>query len=227
MSPPKIFTRSPIPDQPVPDAVAATGRRARRRAPRAAGRPGVARPRRRPGGRRACLRVLVSPSCTMRYAERSSPGGRATGLPRRRAPRRARRPARRRRAAGGRPAPGCGASSSWSSARAASRRAAGASPRARSGRPARRSAAPPGPRSLGGHPVPHRPDLEDHHADRVGDDVVELAGDPRPLLGHRDAGPPPRAPARPAPRAPRRPRSARSARAARSRPASRSRTAPG
>ena len=31
-------------------------------------------------------------------------------------------------------------------------------------------------------------DLEHDHADRVGDDVVQLAGDPRALLGHRDAG---------------------------------------
>ena len=35
--------------------------------------------------------------------------------------------------------------------------------------------------------VPDRAHLEHHHADRVGDDVVELAGDPRALLGHRDA----------------------------------------
>ena len=31
-------------------------------------------------------------------------------------------------------------------------------------------------------------DLEHHHADRVGDDVVELARDAGTLLGHRDAG---------------------------------------
>ena len=38
------------------------------------------------------------------------------------------------------------------------------------------------------HPVAHSPDLEDHHADRVGDDVVELARHPGPLLGHRHPG---------------------------------------
>ena len=35
--------------------------------------------------------------------------------------------------------------------------------------------------------MPDGADLEHHHADGVGDDVVELARDPRPLLGHRDA----------------------------------------
>ena len=40
----------------------------------------------------------------------------------------------------------------------------------------------------GRHPVPHRPDLEDHHAHRVGDHVVELARHPGPLLGHRHPG---------------------------------------
>jgi hypothetical protein len=39
-----------------------------------------------------------------------------------------------------------------------------------------------------GELVPDGADLEHHHADGVGDDVVELARDPRPLLGHRDAG---------------------------------------
>ena len=38
------------------------------------------------------------------------------------------------------------------------------------------------------HPVAHRPHLQDHHADRVGDDVVELARDPAALLGHRHPG---------------------------------------
>ena len=36
--------------------------------------------------------------------------------------------------------------------------------------------------------VPHGADLEHHHADGVGDDVVQLARDPRPLLGDGDAG---------------------------------------
>ena len=35
--------------------------------------------------------------------------------------------------------------------------------------------------------VPDSADLEHHHADRVGDDVVELAGDPRALLRDGDA----------------------------------------
>ena len=35
--------------------------------------------------------------------------------------------------------------------------------------------------------MPDGADLEHHHADGVGDDVVELAGDPRALLRHRDA----------------------------------------
>ena len=35
--------------------------------------------------------------------------------------------------------------------------------------------------------MPDGADLENHHADGVGDDVVELTGDPRALLRHRDA----------------------------------------
>ena len=38
-----------------------------------------------------------------------------------------------------------------------------------------------------GELVPDRADLEHHHADGVGDDVVELAGDARALLGDGDA----------------------------------------
>ena len=38
-----------------------------------------------------------------------------------------------------------------------------------------------------GELVPDGAHLEHHHADGVGDDVVELAGDPRTLLGHGDA----------------------------------------
>ena len=38
-----------------------------------------------------------------------------------------------------------------------------------------------------GQLVPDGADLEHHHADGVGDDVVELARDPRALLRHRDA----------------------------------------
>ena len=36
--------------------------------------------------------------------------------------------------------------------------------------------------------VPDGADLEHHHADGVGDDVVQLARDPRALLGDGDAG---------------------------------------
>ena len=36
--------------------------------------------------------------------------------------------------------------------------------------------------------MPHRADLQHHDADRVGDDVVQLARDPRALLGDRDPG---------------------------------------
>ena len=36
--------------------------------------------------------------------------------------------------------------------------------------------------------MPDDADLEHHHADGVGDDVVQLARDPRPLLGDGDAG---------------------------------------
>ena len=39
-----------------------------------------------------------------------------------------------------------------------------------------------------GELVPDGADLEHHHADSVGDDVVELARDPRALLGDGDAG---------------------------------------
>jgi hypothetical protein len=39
----------------------------------------------------------------------------------------------------------------------------------------------------GGHGAAGRPGLHHHHAHRVGDDVVQLAGDPAPLGGHRPA----------------------------------------
>ena len=47
-----------------------------------------------------------------------------------------------------------------------------------------------------GQLVPDGADLQHHHADGVGDDVVQLARDPRALLGDRDRAPPPRARAR-------------------------------
>ena len=37
-------------------------------------------------------------------------------------------------------------------------------------------------------PVPHGAGLEHHHADGVGDDIVKLPRDPRPLLGYREPG---------------------------------------
>ncbi len=42
--------------------------------------------------------------------------------------------------------------------------------------------------ATGRQPVPDSSDLENHHADGVGDDVVELAGHPGSLLGHRQPG---------------------------------------
>ena len=71
--------------------------------------------------------------------------------------------------------------------RAASRRGAGASRSAPCGRCARRPRAPPGPRpASSGSPCRTAPDLQHHHAHRVGDDVVQLARDPRALLGDGD-----------------------------------------
>ncbi len=83
----------------------------------------------------------MSPSCTMRYAERSS--DRAAARPARPRPAAVRRsPAARtspRQRLAGRRRPGCGVSSSDVVPAAASRRAVGASPRAPCARPARRS----------------------------------------------------------------------------------------
>ena len=82
--------------------------------------------------------------------------------------------------------PGCGASSSRVAVAAQhAEQPAHLGQRLR-GRPARSSRAPRA--SLGWSAVEHvapRPGLDDHHADVVGDDVVQLARDPRPLLGHR------------------------------------------
>ena len=38
-----------------------------------------------------------------------------------------------------------------------------------------------------GHPVAHSPHLQDHHADGMRDDIMELSRDPSAFLGHRDA----------------------------------------
>jgi hypothetical protein len=46
-----------------------------------------------------------------------------------------------------------------------------------------------GLRGVGGDAAPGRSGLHHHHAHGVGDDVVQLAGDPPPLLGHRPASP--------------------------------------
>ena len=135
------------------------------------------------------MSALVRPSCTIRYAERSSARGSGNGLaldvqlaP---AARRGRPP---RRSASRLSRPGWGASSASSPssshraeqpAHLGERRAAGLLDAAE--------------RLLvlverGGQLVPDRADLQDHDADRVGDDVVELARDPRALLGDGDAG---------------------------------------
>jgi len=72
-------------------------------------------------------------------------------------------------------------------------------PRHRASRPAG-DASPPGRRARlldtlqrfavigqrGRQPVPDGSDLEHHHADGVGHDVVQFARDPGPFLGHRD-----------------------------------------
>ena len=142
----------------------------------------------RPWSRPACLRVLVSASCTMRYADRSTPGGSARGSPvtetetgqpgvadpvhqqlemgrgsaAARARRRPPRPAGCRAADAARPAPP-GRSSR--------------SPPAPDGRPRGRSTAP-----VGGLRLEH------DHGHAVGHEVVQLAGDPGPLVGDGGAG---------------------------------------
>ncbi len=84
--------------------------------------------------------------------------------------------------------PGCGTNSTSSPSRriAARRRRISAS----AVRPARSTllSASRSSASVVGELVPDGAHLEHHHADGVGDDVVELAGDPRALLGHRDPG---------------------------------------
>ena len=77
------------------------------------------------------------------------------------------------------------------------------------------------------HPVAHGPDLEDHHAHRVGDYVVELARHPGSFLGHRHPGRRLPLPLRPLLRAPPRPRCVRPGRAGRTPPARRRRRGPG
>ena len=130
----------------------------------------------------------MSPSCTMRYAERSRPGGSAHGLPgicsRTSSP-----AARTSSTSASRSAsPGCGASSSWSSS-SAHRVEQAAHLRERGA--ARLLDVPERLAVLGrrlGHPVADGAHLEHHHADGVRDDVVQLPGDPAAFLGHRDPG---------------------------------------
>ena len=69
------------------------------------------------------------------------------------------------------------------------RRPSFASPRAPRGRSARRRAAPRAPSPGGPKQPPRRGCLHGHHADAVPDDVVQLASDPRALLGDREPRP--------------------------------------
>ena len=81
--------------------------------------------------------------------------------------------------------PGCGASSRSSPSRRIAR-ATGASPPAPCGLPLHTPQCILVLLQRGRELVPDCPDLEDHHADCVGDDVVQLARDARALLCHRD-----------------------------------------
>ena len=134
----------------------------------------------------------------MRYAERSIAAGSANGSP-------------STRSSTGSPARRTSSSSGVEAAEPGLRRELGtvvvlAAHRAeqpahlaerRSGRSARRRAARRRPRrSARRQPVPDGADLQHHDADRVGDDVVQLAGDPGALLGDGDARRRPRARAR-------------------------------
>ena len=177
-----------MPISPCPRAVRAVrrGRARRRRTSSSSSRSAVADDHLRAGRARVLERVgqrlLHDP------VRRQVDAGRQRT---RRRPRRAARPAGRRRAASStsasRPAsPGCGASAGLSSAARAGRRAAGAArpaPRARSACDRRRA---PGGRRSGSASSRPRPGLglHDHHAEAVGDHVVQLARDPGALLGH-------------------------------------------
>ena len=81
MSPPYAFTRSPMPISPCPNpsfCAKPPGPSSRTSSRSWPGAYSTVTSARRPP---ECLRALVSPSCTMRYAERSSERGRATGSP--------------------------------------------------------------------------------------------------------------------------------------------------
>ena len=184
-SPPKTDTRSCMPSEPVPRAARRCRRPRRRRAPRPrrgrAGSAGGTCARAGP----ACLSAFVNASCTIRYADRSTPGGSSrlspstvtsTGSP-------ASRIFAARTSTCARL--GCGASaiSSPSSRRTPSSRRISASAAGRGGLDRIDRAARVVGRVV--ERVTRAACLEDDHAHRVRDDVVELAGDPRPLLGHR------------------------------------------
>ena len=134
------------------------------------------------------MSTFVSPSCTTRYADRSSAGGSGTGSPS--TCTFTVSPVRRTSSTSGprSSSPGCGARSSSSSAS----RIAPSSPRISRqrlpagvlGRPQRLLLL----RQRGRQRVPDRADLEHDHADRVRDHVVHLAGDAGALLGHRQPG---------------------------------------
>ena len=141
---------------------------------------------RRPRLASACLSAFVRPSCTIRYAERSSARGSGNASPsmwsRTGSPARVTSSTSESRAS----RPGWGPSSAPSPSLriAPSRRRISAERGAARllDSPERVPVLVEGPRQL----VPDGSDLEHHHAHRVGDDVVELARDPRALLGDRD-----------------------------------------
>ena len=187
-SPPCSFTRSRMPDEPVPAAVDA---RARRPVPvsRTAQREriGAATRRARSPARRprACC-TLVSASWTIRYARQVEARGQrarlALDLERHRHPRRAGALDQRRELGqpGLRREVGAASSSrSTPSSRRISPSDSSADRRIARQRPARelRVAVERGLGAVG---------LDRDHAQPVGDDVVQLARDPRPLLGHRE-----------------------------------------
>ena len=204
-------------DEPVAEAVARSRRRRRRRAPRAAARRAVADGHVGVAGARVLERVRQALLHDPVGGEVDRPAAARPARPRRARARAGPRGRPRRRARRGRRGPAAGASSSVvavaahraeQAAHLGERRAAGPLD------------APQRLRVLGqlaGQLVADGADLEHHHADRVRDDVVQLARDPGALLGDRDAGRRVALPLGLRSRAPRPPRPARRARAARAR----------
>ena len=162
-------------------------RRPRSRARRPPRRGGCAR-RARAGP--ACLSVFVRPSWTMRYAEKSRPGGSVVDLALdRQIDRKPRCAHAGRRDPRGRRRPGCGASEAPSSSRRSDAEHPSHLGQRLPGRSARSCRAPRARRPIAvAQHAPRRARLQQHDADRVRDDVVQLVRDPRPLLGHRCMG---------------------------------------